>query len=60
ATLQQAVRAHQAQTGRWPADRTEALGLLPGAPRFQCPGNDVEYDDATGALRLTITDPSRC
>lgn len=60
ATLQQAVRAHQARTGRWPADRAEALALLPGAPRFQCQGNDVEYDGATGQLRLAIADPSRC
>jgi hypothetical protein len=29
-------------------------------PRFQCAGNDFEYDPATGALRLTITDDARC
>ena len=36
------------------------VGLLAGPPRFQCPGNDFEYDPATGTLGLTITDDSRC
>jgi hypothetical protein len=30
------------------------------APKFQCAGNDFDYDAATGALRLTITDDTRC
>lgn len=54
------VQAYQAQNGRWPADKAAVLGLLAAPPRFQCPANDVEYDPATGALRLTITDAGRC
>jgi hypothetical protein len=29
-------------------------------PKFQCAGNDFEYDPATGALQLLITDSGRC
>ena len=54
------VQVYQAQNGRWPADRAAVVGLLQSPPRFQCPGNDFEYDSATGALRLTITDAGRC
>ena len=54
------VQVYQAQNGRWPADKTAVVGLLQSPPRFQCPGNDFEYDSATGALRLTITDAGRC
>lgn len=54
------VQAYQAQNGRWPADKAAVLGLLTAPPRFQCPGNNIEYDAATGALRLAITDAGRC
>ena len=54
------VQAYQAQNGQWPADKATVVGLLQSPPRFQCPGNDFEYDPATGALRLTITDAGRC
>ena len=54
------VQVYQAQNGRWPADKAAVVGLLQSPPRFQCPGNDIEYDPATGALRLTITDAGRC
>ena len=54
------AQVYQAQNGRWPADKAAVLDLLAAPPRFQCPGNDVEYDPATGALRLTITDAGRC
>jgi len=36
------------------------LALLAAPPRFQCPGNDFEYDAGTGRLRLLIQDPARC
>jgi hypothetical protein len=29
-------------------------------PKFQCAGNDVDYDPASGSLSLTITDDARC
>ena len=60
AALQGAVRSHQAENGRWPPGKIAVLGLLTARPMFQCPGNDVEYDPASGALKLTITDESRC
>jgi prepilin-type N-terminal cleavage/methylation domain-containing protein len=58
--IQDLVKNYQAEKGAWPADKTAVLGLLQSPPRFQCPGNDFEYDPATGALRLTITDAGRC
>jgi prepilin-type N-terminal cleavage/methylation domain-containing protein len=55
-----AVRTYQAQHEKWPADKATALGLLAGPPRFQCAGNDIEYDPATGAVRLLVDDAARC
>lgn len=60
ASVQIMVRTYQAQNGQWPADRAAVLALLPSPPRFQCAGNDFEYDPASGTLRLLITDASRC
>ncbi len=60
ASVQVMVRTYQAQNGQWPADRAAVLALLPSPPRFQCAGNDFEYDPASGTLRLLITDGSRC
>lgn len=58
--MQSAVRTYQAENGAWPPDRAAVLTLLAGAPKFQCAGNDFDYDPATGTLRLTITDDTRC
>jgi prepilin-type N-terminal cleavage/methylation domain-containing protein len=60
ATLQGLVRAYHAEKGQWPPDKATVLGLLAAPPTLQCAGNDIEYDPATGALRLTITDDARC
>jgi hypothetical protein len=54
------VRNYQAEKGQFPPDKAAVIGLLASPPRFQCPGNDFEYDPATGALGLTISDDSRC
>jgi prepilin-type N-terminal cleavage/methylation domain-containing protein len=59
-TLAGLVRNYQAQKGQWPLDRAAVLALLVSAPKFQCAGNDFEYDAATGALRLLVTDAARC
>jgi prepilin-type N-terminal cleavage/methylation domain-containing protein len=59
-SMEGVVRAYQAQNGRWPADRAAVLGLLASPPKFQCAGNDFEYEPATGALGLAITDDARC
>ncbi len=59
-SIQSLVRAYQAQHGRWPPDRAVVLALVDVPPRFQCPGNDFEYDPASGTLRLVIADPGRC
>ena len=59
-SLQTLVRNYQAEKGQWPPDKATVIGLLMGPPRFQCRGNDVEYDPASGALSLTITDDARC
>jgi prepilin-type N-terminal cleavage/methylation domain-containing protein len=59
-SMQSVVRTYQAEKGEWPPDRTAVLALLMAPPKFQCAGNDFDYDPATGALRLTITDDTRC
>lgn len=60
ALIQGIVRTYQAQNGQWPTDKAAVLALLPSPPRFQCAGNDFEYDPASGTLRLVVTDASRC
>ena len=60
ASVQGLVRNYQAEKGQWPPDKAAVLGLLVSAPKLQCPGNDFDYEPATGALNLTITDDSRC
>ena len=60
ATLTGLVRTYQAQHEKWPPDKATVLGLLAGPPRFQCAGNDIEYDPATGSLRLLVDDVARC
>jgi prepilin-type N-terminal cleavage/methylation domain-containing protein len=59
-SVQGLVRSYQAEKGQFPSDKAAVVGLLASPPRFQCPGNDFEYDPATGALGLTIDDDSRC
>jgi prepilin-type N-terminal cleavage/methylation domain-containing protein len=58
--LQGLVRSYQAEKGQWPPDKATVAGLLPAPPKFQCAGNDFEYDPASGTLSLTITDDARC
>jgi prepilin-type N-terminal cleavage/methylation domain-containing protein len=60
ASVQALVRSYQAEKGQWPPDKAAVVGLLMAAPRFQCRGNDFEYDPSTGTLSLTITDDARC
>ena len=60
ASVQARVRAYHAETGQWPPDRAAVVGLLMGPPTFQCRGNDLEYDPASGTLTLAITDDARC
>src|SRR2546422_10853588 len=59
-SVQGLVRSYQAEKGQYPPDKATVVGLLFSPPRFQCAGNDFEYDPATGTLSLTITDDSRC
>ena len=59
-TIRNAVQGYYAQQGQWPADKATVLAILGTPPRFQCPGNDFEYDAAAGQVRLLVDDPSRC
>jgi prepilin-type N-terminal cleavage/methylation domain-containing protein len=60
-TIRAQLRTYQAEhEGKWPADKAAVLALLPSAPKFQCAGNDFEYDAASGEIRLLITDAARC
>jgi hypothetical protein len=54
------LETYHAAHGQWPADKAAAIAVLGAPPRFQCPGNDFEYDPATGQVRLLIDDPARC
>lgn len=60
AAIQALLGTYQATHGKWPGDKAAVLALLPTPPRFQCPGNDIEYDPAAGRIHLLITDPRRC
>ncbi len=60
ASVQPLIRNYQAEKGQWPPDKATVVGLLMAPPRFQCPGNDFEYDPASGTLGLTIIDDARC
>ena len=59
-SVQALVRAYHAEKGHWPPDKATVVGLLMAPPRFQCRGNDFEYDPASGALTLAIADDARC
>lgn len=59
-SVQGLVSHYKTEKGQYPPDKTAVLGLLVSPPKFQCPGNDFEYEPATGALSLTITDDTRC
>jgi len=59
-SVQGLVRSYQAEKGQLPPDKATVVGLLASPPRFQCPGNDFDYDPATGSVGLTINDDSRC
>ena len=60
ASIKSLVDASRAQNDTWPADRDAVLALLAAPPRFQCAGNDFEYDPASGGLSLRVTDAGRC
>jgi type II secretory pathway pseudopilin PulG len=45
-TVQGLVRSYQAEKGQFPPTRRRSSAAA-GPPRFQCPGNDFEYDPAT-------------
>jgi prepilin-type N-terminal cleavage/methylation domain-containing protein len=56
-----ALRTYQAtHDGTWPPDKSAVAALMAGPPRFQCAGGDFDYDPASGAVSLTVTDPGRC
>ena len=60
ASIKGLVDVYRAQNDTWPADRDAVLALLAAPPRFQCAGNDFEYDPASGGLSLRVTDAGRC
>jgi len=59
-TIRTQLQAYHVQHGAWPADKAAALAALGSAPRFQCAGNDFDYDPASGQIRLLIEDSTRC
>jgi prepilin-type N-terminal cleavage/methylation domain-containing protein len=59
-SVQGVLRNYYAENSRWPADKAAVIALLQSPPRFQCAGNDFEYDPASGTLTLVITDSGKC
>ena len=59
-SVQGLVTAYRAEKGQNPPDKATVLGLLVSPPKFQCPGHAFDYEPATRALSLTITDAARC
>jgi prepilin-type N-terminal cleavage/methylation domain-containing protein len=61
AAMQGALQTFRATNeGKVPPDKAGVAGLMAGPPKFQCEGGDFDYDPATGTLRLTVTDVTRC
>ena len=61
AAMQGALQTYRATNeGKLPPDKAGVAALMAGPPKFQCEGGDFDYDPATGTLRLTVTDASRC
>ena len=59
-TIRTVVETYRSEHGDLPADKAAVLALLPAPPRFQCGGNDFEYDAAGGTLSLLIHDAGAC
>jgi prepilin-type N-terminal cleavage/methylation domain-containing protein len=61
AAMQGALQTYRATNeGKLPPDKAGVAALMAGPPKFQCEGGDFDYDPATGTLRLTVTDVTRC
>jgi len=59
-TIRPVLETYRSEHGALPPDKASVLTILPAAPRFQCSGNDFEYDAAGGTLSLLINDPGSC
>jgi len=59
-TIRTTLETYRSEHGALPADKAAVLALLPAPPRFQCSGNDFQYDPAGGTLSLLINDPGSC
>jgi prepilin-type N-terminal cleavage/methylation domain-containing protein len=59
-SIRSALQAHYSAQGQWPADKAGVLAAIGFHPRFQCPGNDFDYDPGAGQVSLRVTDPTRC
>jgi len=61
AAMQGALQTYRATNeGKPPPDKAGVAALMAGPPKFQCEGGDFDYDPASGTLRLTVTDVTRC
>jgi len=59
-TIRTTLETYRSEHGALPADKAAVLALLSAPPRFQCSGNDFQYDPAGGTLSLLINDPGSC
>jgi prepilin-type N-terminal cleavage/methylation domain-containing protein len=60
AAIRSSLQIYYGQNGQWPPSKEALMALLNPPPNFQCAGNDVTYDAATGQVTLLIDDAARC
>ena len=60
AAIKNALQIYHSQNGQWPPNKKAVAALIIPGPSFQCAGNDLVYDPASGQVRLVVDDVSRC
>jgi len=58
--IQSALQMYRGEHGDLPTDKAAVLAILPAPPRFQCAGNDFEYDSVNGNLSLRVGTQADC
>lgn len=58
--IRSSLQIYHAQNGQYPPSKQALAALLNPPLNFQCAGNDVEYEPASGTVRLLIDDAARC
>jgi len=59
-SIRTSLQLYYGQHGEWPTTKEAVAALMSPPPAFQCEGNDLSYDPATGEVRLLRPDLARC